>query len=148
MFMKRKFTIVLGAIACMSLVGCGGDDDTSKYPEKAIQLVVPFGAGGDTDVNARLFAKYLGEELGVGVGVSNTSGAAGMLGAQQVIDSAADGYTTLWSHTEILIPYLSGTSDIQIYDMEVAGIGMLTDTTVLAVRSDAHMGVAAGELNR
>lgn len=111
-------------------------DDTA-YPEKAINLVVPFAAGGDTDVNARIFAQYLSEELGVSVGVTNTSGAAGMLGAQQVIDSATDGYTVLWSHTEVLIPYIAGTSEIQIDDLDVAGIGMLTDTTVLAVSADS-----------
>ncbi len=152
--MKKYLLILLGVLTCVSLSACGGSDTStsnnsnssgndgnsevaSNWPEKAIQLIVPFGAGGDTDLNARLFAKYLSEELGKGVGVSNVSGAAGMLGAQQVIDSQPDGYTTLWSHTEVLIPYLAGTSDIEIHDMDVAGIGMLTDTTVLAVRADA-----------
>ncbi len=142
--MKKYLFVLLGVISLISLTACGGsgksssaNDSDAKWPEKPMQLIVPFGAGGDTDLNARLFAKYLSDELGQGVGVSNVSGAAGMLGAQQVIDSQADGYTALWSHTEVLIPNLAGTSDIEIYDMDVAGIGMLTDTTVLAVRSDA-----------
>lgn len=143
---KQLATMLAGVLAVSSLAACGGDsapaatnttEDGSWAPAKSLQIVVPFGAGGDTDVNARLFAKYLSKELGVNVGVTNTSGAAGMTGTQQVLDAQPDGYTMLWSHTEILIPYIAGTSAIQISDLDVAGIGMLTDTTVLAVRSDA-----------
>lgn len=151
--MKKLVALVMISLLAVGvLTACSSDSNTTEttvesstessaddtaYPEKSINLVVPFAAGGDTDVNARIFAQYLSEELGVSVGVTNTSGAAGMLGAQQVMDSSADGYTVLWSHTEVLIPYIAGTSEIQIDDLDVAGIGMLTDTTVLAVSADS-----------
>ncbi|MEK8051377.1 tripartite tricarboxylate transporter substrate binding protein [Ideonella sp. DXS22W] len=67
------------------------------WPSKPIQIVVPFPAGGATDVMGRLFAKALGEKLGQTVVVENRGGAGTVIGAAYAAKAPADGYTLLIS---------------------------------------------------
>lgn len=65
------------------------------YPSKPIKIVVPFPAGGTSDVLARLIGVKLSESLGQPVVVDNRAGSGGNIGADQVAKSPADGYTLL-----------------------------------------------------
>ncbi len=67
----------------------------AAYPDKQINLVVPFGAGGGTDVLGRLVADRLGRSLGVTVVVLNKPGAGGTIGTDFVAKAKPDGYTLL-----------------------------------------------------
>jgi len=107
------------------------------YPQKAIQVIVPVGAGGDTDVNARVFGKYLEKELGQPVIVVNVKGAGGTIGMKKVLDSSPDGYTVLFYHGEAMIPKLTGLVDYGIDAFQMVGIGILDDTTVLATHKSS-----------
>ena len=68
------------------------------YPDRQITMVVPFAAGGPTDTDGRLVAERMSEDLGQQIIIQNVGGAGGTLGAQQVAEAEADGYTILLHH--------------------------------------------------
>ncbi|MBV7481463.1 tripartite tricarboxylate transporter substrate binding protein [Bordetella sp. BOR01] len=69
------------------------DDAAAGYPDKPIRIVVPYPAGGSTDVLARTLGQKMGETLGQPVIVENRAGASGNIGASYVANADADGYT-------------------------------------------------------
>ncbi|MEO5677635.1 MAG: tripartite tricarboxylate transporter substrate binding protein [Usitatibacter sp.] len=72
------------------------------WPSKPVKIVVPFAAGGATDVVARLLAQKLGDTWGQSVVVENRAGAGGNIGADAVAKSPADGYTLLMASGSIV----------------------------------------------
>jgi len=65
----------------------------SKFPDRPISMVVPFGPGGTTDIMARILADEFAKQLGGSVVVVNTAGAGGAIGMANVARAAPDGYT-------------------------------------------------------
>ncbi|HHX50146.1 MAG TPA: tripartite tricarboxylate transporter substrate binding protein [Clostridia bacterium] len=104
---KKSFLLVCLIVAlAFVLVACGGGGAENKPPEgegegtqkvdfptKPITLIVPYGAGGGTDVTARLLAEPLGKYLGQPVAVINVTGGGGWNGWGQLAHSDPDGYT-------------------------------------------------------
>ena len=90
--MKRRSLLIALALAAAS---CSVSANAQIAGGKSIRLVVPFPAGGPTDIVARPLAQLLGEALGAGVIIDNRGGAGGAVGAESVARAAADGSTLL-----------------------------------------------------
>src|SRR5437588_10783795 len=69
----------------------------ADWPARPVTVIVPFGAGGNTDMMARLAAQHLSSKLGQPFVIENKPGAGGALGTAQVATAAPDGYTLLFS---------------------------------------------------
>ena len=80
-------------LACVAL--CWSIAASAQFPNKPIRMVVPFPAGGPTDIVARTVGQKLAEALGQPVIIDNRGGAGGVLGTEMVVKSPADGYTLL-----------------------------------------------------
>ena len=91
--------LLLLAIALVPAPSSAGRADS--YPERPIKIVVPFPAGGPTDVAARLIAQSLSSTLGQNVLVENIAGAGGRIGAKAVAGANPDGYTLLLGGTNV-----------------------------------------------
>lgn len=89
--MNKRHFLLAAAAATLSLAGTQAL--AQAYPAKPIRIVVPFPAGGTSDVLARLLGQKMSEKLGQSVVVENKAGNAGNLGADFVAKSPADGYT-------------------------------------------------------
>jgi tripartite-type tricarboxylate transporter receptor subunit TctC len=74
-----------------------------QYPNKPVRIVIPFAAGGVTDIAGRLIAQRLSERLGQQFIIENMPGAGGNLGMSQVAKSAGDGYTVLLASSSIVV---------------------------------------------
>ena len=93
MFMK-KISMLAAAVAC----AVSASSAFAAYPDKPIAVVVPFAAGGPTDVVARTLAQAMGTQLKGSMIVENVGGAGGTIGAGKVARAAGDGYTLLFHH--------------------------------------------------
>lgn len=88
------------------------DQRTSDWkPSTTVSIVVPAGAGGNTDLSARVFAEYAKRMTGVDFIVVNANGAAGSVAASQVLSSAADGHTFLYGHNLVNVANIAGVTD-------------------------------------
>jgi tripartite-type tricarboxylate transporter receptor subunit TctC len=96
--------IARSLLALFTLLLAAGSIQASHaegYPERTIKIIVPFPAGGPTDVAARLIAQSISTRLGQSVVVENHAGAGGRIGAKVVAGAAADGYTLLLGGTNV-----------------------------------------------
>jgi len=108
----RRRVLRLAATMTFVLAMTGGAWAADDYPNKPIKLIVAAGAGGPTDLPARLASQILTAKLGQPVVVENRPGAGGALGARVVSSSPADGYTLLMGNTSTLavIPAVSASA--------------------------------------
>jgi len=139
-------TILVAALfaGCSQSTSNEGETSSSKdssggsdYPSKPITVVVPAGAGGDTDANARLLGKYLEKELGQPVVISNVTGAGGTVGANEVLDADSDGYTALFFHNSLLLNRIMGLTQDSYDSFKLAGIAVLDQGNTFMVKADS-----------
>ena len=90
-----KVLAALGALGALALALSPWFAHAQDYPSRAVRIVVPYAAGGSTDILTRLVAQKLGARLGQTVFVENKPGANGVIGTEIVAKSAADAYTLL-----------------------------------------------------
>lgn len=95
--MRRALVVLLGALALfhVSLIVAQG------YPERPVKIIVPFAPGGIADGSARVIANHLSKTWGKPFLVENRPGAASIIAFMAVIKAPADGYTLLYSNTNL-----------------------------------------------
>jgi len=98
---RRLMRTAFALLTVLFAAGSIQASDAEQYPARTIKIVVPFPAGGPTDVAARLIAQSISAKLGKGVIVENHAGAAGRIGAKLVANASADGYTLLLGGTNV-----------------------------------------------
>jgi len=124
-----KKTLVAIAVALSTSVFA------QAYPDKPIELIVPYPAGGGTDVLARTFAKNLQKQLTKGILVVNKTGAQGTIGLNYLISQKPDGYTLLVVGTDLVLGPHVGTTTHTYRD--VTPLAMINaDPMVIFVRAD------------
>ena len=92
---RSPFRRWIAPVLALTLACVGAAAQAQPYPAKPIRLVIPFGAGGITDMAGRLIGQALGEELKQQVVIDNRPGAGGSIAAQAVAQAQPDGYTLL-----------------------------------------------------
>ncbi len=139
---RRIFTSVVGMVAlALTATGCGaGGGAAADFPQKRIDYVLPFDAGGESDITARLQQEKLGEILGQTVNVSYKPGGGGALGWSELTRTAPDGYTVMGSNLPhiILQPMLRGDAGYTTEDLKQVYIFQSTPN-VLLVPADSDI---------
>lgn len=128
------------AFALLPLVSCSRSGTEGEYPDRPIEIIVPFAPGGGSDTFARLLKAEIEEQglLPHPLVIINAPGAGGSIGSRRVMNEAADGYTVLLLHDGILTAKRSGKT---LYGPEafeqVAGTGE-TGTVVVVHQDSPH----------
>ena len=102
--MKATRSLRAAAVAVLALSVCqiAALAQDAAYPNRPIKMLVGFGAGGSTDVAARIMAQKMSEILGQTILVENRTGASGMIAAEDVAKSPPDGYTLMMASQTVL----------------------------------------------
>ena len=125
-------------LAALPLLSWGSGSRAQSWPSRPIRLVVPFPAGGATDLLARAIAQGLGNALGQPLVVDNRAGAGGTLGSGEVAKAAADGHTLLiaTSSTHAIAPHLNASLAYNAESDFTPIAQVATATNVLLVPKD------------
>ncbi|RKO62606.1 tripartite tricarboxylate transporter substrate binding protein [Caldibacillus debilis] len=145
--MKKFITCLLALFLMAGLAACASsaaitsepEKKGGRYPERQIELVVPFAAGGGVDLVARAVAEYLSKEWGKPVIVANKTGGGGIVGARYALSEAKpDGYTALMNNNSSTTMYEAGTNRpvLRLKDHMLAA-RVAESPLVYAVRADA-----------
>jgi tripartite-type tricarboxylate transporter receptor subunit TctC len=134
-----RLRLVTLVTLCALLAGAGGAAAQADYPNKPVEIVVPFTAGGGTDLIARLVADYLGKKWSQPLLVVNKPGGGGVIGARAALkESRPDGYTALMDihTTSSMLIGAWKTPPLKLEDRKFAA-RIVRDPMVFAVKADA-----------
>ncbi|MFA7670189.1 MAG: tripartite tricarboxylate transporter substrate binding protein [Burkholderiaceae bacterium] len=102
--MRHPFKLIASMLlAVPGLLLSPAQAQTGDYPNRAITMIVPFPAGGPTDIVARLMAKQMGDQMGQSIVVENRGGAGATIGMQAVASAKPDGYTILYNTSSLAL---------------------------------------------
>lgn len=157
--MKKTLSMILAAAMFLALTACQSQpaptsapsatptegagtaqtpQDPISYPAKDVELIIPFAAGGATDLGARIVAKYLTNYLGVNINALNITGASGAVGMQECMNSEADGYTLVIQASSMPMHNALGTFEISYDDLECVA-GLFSNLQCICVRADSDI---------
>jgi tripartite-type tricarboxylate transporter receptor subunit TctC len=132
----------IGLLAGLALLaGCGGGqtpaEEAPQFPTEEIRLLVPYAAGGPTDLTARAYGESLERDLGQPVVVENLPGGSGALATQELVQAEPDGHTLalITAGTTVLTPLVN---DVGYTAADVTPVGVLSEVpSLLAVAADS-----------
>jgi tripartite-type tricarboxylate transporter receptor subunit TctC len=129
---RRQFLHLAAGAAALPAVSDVARAQT--YPSRPVRVIVPFAAGGPTDIFARVMSQKLSERLGKQFYVENIAGAGGNIGTGQAAKAAPDGYTLLFAFSSYVVnPTLFERVPYDPYkDFDSVGLAV-TSTTVVSV---------------
>lgn len=128
--MKKALSCLLALCCCISVA------QAQPYPSKAVSLIVPFPAGGRTDLIGRIVAQHLSAPLGSTVVVVNKPGASSVLGSQEVSQALPDGYVLGFFSTSFVTAQYTVSTPIVAKDYDLLAI-VNEDPMAVAVNESA-----------
>ena len=129
--MRRILAMLLVAVATTAATTA-----QAQYPQRPVQLIVPWGAGGGTDATARIIAALLEKELKQPFNVVNRTGGSGVVGHDAIANAAPDGYTIGLITVEITMMHHVGLTKLKHSDYTPIGL-VNADPAAINVRSDS-----------
>jgi tripartite-type tricarboxylate transporter receptor subunit TctC len=139
-----KLTTVFTALAVAA--GCATQALAQAYPSHPITIIVPFSAGGPSDVMARILAERMKVALGEAVLIENVTGAGGSIGVGRAVRSPPDGYTISFGH---LGTHVANGAIYKLgYDLvaDLEPVVLLPSNTMIVVSKNAVPAKSLGEL--
>lgn len=139
--MKRFIWVLLILSLGASFAMAGGRPDAAeaaeRWPTRPVNMVVAFGAGGNSDMNARAIATHLTAILGQPFVITNVGAAGGTVAAAQVRDATPDGYTMLVHQISLNVARAAGVIDFTFEDLAPVCVFSRGNDSVIAVRADS-----------
>lgn len=99
----RARSALISFLVVVAACSAAAETRAAEFPTRPIKLVIPYAAGGPTDIFGRLVAEYLGKDLKQAVFVENKAGAQGAIAADMVAHAEPDGYTLLGTSGSVII---------------------------------------------
>jgi tripartite-type tricarboxylate transporter receptor subunit TctC len=133
-------------LAALAVLAFGSVASAQQYPSRPITIIVPFAAGGPSDVMARILAERMKATLGEAVLVENVTGAAGSIGVGRAVRSPPDGYTISFGH---LGTHVANGAIYKLgYDLvaDLEPVVLLPSNTMIVVSKNAVPAKSLGEL--
>jgi len=145
MEMQRwKLSLIAAAVVG---VAAGGAAQAQTWPAKPVRIIVPFGAGGGTDIQARLLGKSFNDSMGQTFLVDNRAGAGGLIGAELAVRSPADGYTILFTTASLAVNVTLYASRIKFDPLkDLAPVSWISSTPLVLVVHPSVPAKSAKEL--
>ena len=132
-----KFTIFAFSVSAIAMFA-GSATAQEEWPARAINVIIGASPGGDTDFNARTFAKYFEQVTGSPMIITNMPGGGATVATSAVRDAEPDGYTMLFGHTgHLIVTEVSGLADYGIDDFEICCIPAIDQGAVFVTNEQS-----------
>lgn len=114
--LRRMGTAGVAVLALLGTSACGGGEE--EFPSGTIEMIIPYAAGGSTDVSLRLMSSIAEDTCGTDIIASNQTGSAGAVGFTATANAEPDGYTVGATATELSILHQLGITEVSPDDLE------------------------------